>query len=161
MRYISKFNSYQESLGYDQETIKEINEILEFHSYHIWGIEFKLDNDTIEEMIDCIDSISFSEANGRTGDENRNAYKERFEEILNKYRGWEFKDEKLLGSNKHDHDWCEFEITIVDNMGNTFLGKGDTCPAESPQISQILNLYQSKEKDYKEYLRLKKKWNFD
>ena len=82
-------------------------------------------------------------------------------EMCLKYKGWKFDNQKNLGNSRHDHDYHEFTIEITDPEGNVYIGKGDTCPAEAPQIESISDNDAVKAKDFEEYTRLKNKWGFN
>lgn len=161
MKHIKKF-AVNESIQNRQEFINDINKLFKFHSYYLWGIEFEIDDDTIEDAMDAIESqMKFVAGNGKTAEENKESYRKSFEDLCNKYKNWKFENEEELSDSKHDHDWCEFKITIIDPNGNKYIGRGETCPAESPQIKTIIDNEEEKQKDYKEYLRLKEKWKFN
>jgi hypothetical protein len=143
MKHLNKFN---ESIN-KTEIVGDINKMFKFHSYYIWGIEFDLSSD-LDDIIEMIDDQIHNEVRNKE-----------LKDIFNKYKGWKFSDEKH-GYSRHDNDWTHFTIRITDQDGNYYIGRGETCPAESPQIDDIIDQNEEKKKDHEEYLKLKKKWGF-
>lgn len=160
MKHLKKYN--ESVSGSREELVKDINAMFKFHSYYIWGIEFDL-NDIDElnaEIDDRLNPSMFRDAAGHTAEENCERRKKEIKSLFLKYKGWKFENEEALGDSKHDSDWHEFTIEITDPDGNVYIGRGDTCPAESPQISTLSDNNEERDKAYKKYLKLKKKWGF-
>ena len=148
MKYIKKFN---ESITNIDQVISDLNKLFKWHSYYVWGIEFDL-TDFPNENTDLGDSLS------------KMTYKKDYQPFYDmclKYKGWKFSNEQSLGTSKHDHDWHEFTIEITDADGDVYIGKGDTCPAEAPRLTSMLDTNEAKKKDFEEYTKLKNKWGFN
>ncbi len=161
MKHLKKYN--ESVSGSREELVRDINAMFKFHSNYICGIEFDLNN--IDEINDEIDEnlipSKFRDAAGFTAEENCERRKQEIKSLFLKYKGWIFDNKESLGDSKHDGDWHEFTIEITDPEGNIYIGRGDTCPAESPQINEISDNDEERDKAYKKYLKLKKKWNFN
>ncbi len=132
MKHLKDFNRFYESIN-NNELLDDINEIFEYHSYYLSGIEFELTEDYINEILVEIKESDFKKSKDKNSESIANIYN-----LLLKYKNWKFINSTNWKLNyKSDFDSKEFIIDIIDNEGNLYKGIGNSYPAGSPILKHI------------------------
>lgn len=153
MKHLKKFN---ESSSFEPE-VSEINDLFKIHSYWIMGIEFKLDDNGIKRINRVLNDHL---------EKGRNIEKtiDRFNELAEKYKGFQFDDFDASGTADRDWDIESFTIDIISPNDEWWKGFGERTAGGGSELYEIKKHGDSetdeKSKDYKEWVRLGKKWGF-